>query len=146
MPELLEFPRMIFKTWILLIAGSTAAVASKFTVTVENLRGGNGKVRVLLFAQSDGFPDQPGPAAARAEATAVKGSLEIKFHHLKTGRYAIAVLHDEDSDGKLATNFIGIPKEGVGVSGPLGNSKPAFDQCLVQVKQGGNQRIRIKYW
>lgn len=137
---------MIFRIWMLLAAGCGAAFASEFTVTVENLRGNKGAVRVLLFTQSDGFPDQPARAAARAEAAAVKGSLTFKFHHLKAGRYAIAVLHDEDSDGKLATNFIGIPKEGVGVSGELGNSKPDFNKCLVPVKQGANQKIRLKYW
>ena len=137
---------MIFKIWMLLIAGSGAAFASEFTVTVENLRGNKGAVRVLLFAQPDGFPDQPGRAAARAEATAAKGGLTFKFHHLKPGRYAIAVLHDEDSDGKLATNIFGIPKEGVGVSGELGNSKPDFNKCLVQVRHGGGQKVRMKYW
>jgi len=32
------------------------------------------------------------------------------------GTYAIACYHDENDNGKLDTNFLGIPKEGTGAS------------------------------
>jgi uncharacterized protein (DUF2141 family) len=31
------------------------------------------------------------------------------------GDYAISVFHDENSNGKLDRNFMGMPKEGVGI-------------------------------
>jgi uncharacterized protein (DUF2141 family) len=32
------------------------------------------------------------------------------------GTYAVAVVHDEDGDGRLDARFLGIPKEGIGAS------------------------------
>jgi len=38
------------------------------------------------------------------------------FPGVAPGRYAVSVFHDENSNGKMDTNFIGIPREGVGAS------------------------------
>lgn len=38
------------------------------------------------------------------------------FSNGEAGRYAVAVWHDPDSDGKLDTNFLGIPSDAVGSS------------------------------
>lgn len=38
------------------------------------------------------------------------------FSGIAPGTYAVALFHDENGNGKLDTNFLGIPREGVGVS------------------------------
>lgn len=38
------------------------------------------------------------------------------FENIPTGTYAIAVIHDENMNGKLDANWLGIPKEGYGFS------------------------------
>jgi uncharacterized protein (DUF2141 family) len=38
------------------------------------------------------------------------------FASVAPGTYAVALFHDENDNGKLDTNFVGIPREGVGVS------------------------------
>jgi uncharacterized protein (DUF2141 family) len=38
------------------------------------------------------------------------------FSGIAPGTYAVALFHDENGDGKLDTNFMGVPREGVGVS------------------------------
>jgi uncharacterized protein (DUF2141 family) len=40
----------------------------------------------------------------------------IVFKDLPYGNYAIALLHDEDKNGELTKNFIGMPKEGFAFS------------------------------
>ncbi len=42
--------------------------------------------------------------------------MRVNFAGIAPGRYAVTAQHDEDGDGKLKTNFIGMPKEGVGIS------------------------------
>ncbi len=56
------------------------------------------------------------------------------FTGLPTGNYAIAILHDENDDMKMNTNFLGLPKEGYGFSnnvmgafGPPGYNKANFN-------------------
>lgn len=134
--------RILF-TWAL---GSALAFGGEFTVEIRNLRNDRGMVRALLFAGPAGFPDQAAQAAAKAEARAAKGPFKLVFKDVKPGRYALAVLHDENSDGKADVNFIGIPREGVGVSGVIGNSKPVFAKCVIDVTAGGSAVVAMKYW
>ena len=71
-----------------------------------------------------------------------------EFPGLNTGTYAISVFHDENSNGKLDTNFMGIPREGVGASN---NAKghfgpPKFDAAAFQYSVGRiDLKITINY-
>ncbi len=38
------------------------------------------------------------------------------FEDIPPGTYALAVIHDENMNGKLDTNWLGVPKEGYGFS------------------------------
>jgi uncharacterized protein (DUF2141 family) len=136
------FGRMMFS----LVLASLPAAGGEFTVDVHGLRNDRGLVRALVFAGPAGFPDKSGSATAKVEAKAVKGALKLVFKDVKPGRYAVSVLHDEDSDGKAGVSFIGIPKEGVGVSGVMGNGKPAFAKCVIDVAPGGSVAVNLRYW
>jgi uncharacterized protein (DUF2141 family) len=62
--------------------------------------------------------------------------------------YAVSAFHDENSNGNLDTNFMGIPREGVGASnnakGHLG--PPKFEAAAFQFSGGKlNLKITIKY-
>jgi len=39
-----------------------------------------------------------------------------EFPGVAAGTYAVSAFHDENSNGKLDRNFMGIPREGVGAS------------------------------
>jgi uncharacterized protein (DUF2141 family) len=56
----------------------------------------------------------------------------LTISELRIGSYAIRVFHDQNSNGKLDTNLIGIPKERFGFSnnvmGQFG--PPAFEEQL----------------
>lgn len=62
------------------------------------------------------------------------------FQDLKPGKYAIMVFHDENEDGELKTNFIGMPKEGVGTSNNH-QGIPSFRKCQFEIK--GNKELGI---
>jgi len=44
------------------------------------------------------------------------GEAVCAFESIPHGSWAVAVHHDEDGDGEMKTNFIGLPKEGWGTS------------------------------
>ena len=58
----------------------------------------------------------------------------MSFPGIAPGTYAVSVYHDENSNDKLDTNFLGIPREGVGASnnahGHMG--PPKFDSAKFQ--------------
>jgi len=85
-------------------------------VVVNNLRNKTGQVGFFLFNSADAFPGHTEKALLSGFVKIVGNSVEYTFTNLAMGSYAVYVFHDEDNDRKLNTNFIGMPKEGIGVS------------------------------
>jgi uncharacterized protein (DUF2141 family) len=89
------------------------------TVSVTNVSSDKGAVIVCVFNSADAFPQKPNLAYKCTTTNAKKGTMDIKIDGIKPGEYAIAVHHDKNNDGKVNTNFLGIPTE------PMGASKDA---------------------
>ena len=60
--------------------------------------------------------------------------MTVRFNNLAPGSYVASVQHDEDGNGKLKTNFIGMPKEGIGLSNNPGGI-PALGTVAVPVRR-----------
>lgn len=123
----------------LLLPGSGPAMAAGLSVSVTGLRSGDGQVRVALYNAPKGFPAKAKRAVALRACTPADGGCSVNFADLAPGTYAVSAYHDEDNDGKMKTNFIGIPREGVGVSnnakGRMG--PPKFKDAAVQLPAEG---------
>lgn len=66
---------------------------------------------------------------------------------LPPGEYALSVYQDVDDDGKLARNFVGIPKEPAGLSNNVRPKfgPPKFRDAMFTVGDGPvEQRIRLQ--
>jgi uncharacterized protein (DUF2141 family) len=126
---------------------SCACEAADLTITVSGLRSDRGQVLLCIFSADSSdkaeFPDcAKGRAARSAKAAILGGKVVMTFSGLKDGVYAVAIIHDENGNGQLDTNFLGIPAEGVGVStNPRVFGKPHFEQGQFNIK--GNTAITI---
>src|SRR5512135_3554599 len=86
-------------------------------VKVLNIRNSAGTVACALFESSAGFPTEYLRFATNIMAIKVRDKqARCDFEDIPPGTYALAVIHDEDMNGKLNTNLLGIPKEGYGFS------------------------------
>jgi uncharacterized protein (DUF2141 family) len=85
-------------------------------VVVNNMKNKTGQIGFFLFNSADAFPNHTEKALLSGFVKITGNSVEYTFTNVTMGTYAIYVFHDEDNDKKLTTNFIGMPKEGVGVS------------------------------
>ena len=121
------------------MTAATAAYSAELTVTVDGVRSDDGKVMVALHIPKTEvtFPDGAGTVAAQWRV-ARSGSMQFVFSGLPSGRFAVAVFHDENSNDALDTNLLGIPKEGYafsenarGFAGP-----PSFDAAAVEIVSG----------
>lgn len=75
------------------------------------------------------------------------GTHALRLDGLPRGGYAIAVIHDENGNGKLDT-FAGIPREGFGFSRnpPVRFGPPRFAAARFTIDHDGvKQEIRMKY-
>jgi uncharacterized protein (DUF2141 family) len=68
-----------------------------------------------------------------------------QFNDIPPGVYAVAVFHDENANGKLDKNFLGIPREGYGASNNVRPkmSAPAFKDAAFTVKAGATTTLSI---
>lgn len=122
-----------------------AAGPATLDVTVTGIRSTKGALSVCVMPDKTGFPACEKVGAATKQRVAISGgTMQVRFTGLATRSYAITAFHDEDGDGKLKTNFIGIPREGVGVSGSAGGI-PSFSKSAIPVGPGTKVTLAMRY-
>jgi uncharacterized protein (DUF2141 family) len=118
-------------------------------VEIRNLRNDKGIVRCALFESAAGFPGKLEKAVAGLAVTARGGQARCDFEAVAPGRYAVAVFHDENANGKFDLKLYGVPKEGYGASN---NPKPRVgpprfaDAHFEHGERGSNLQIELHYW
>jgi uncharacterized protein (DUF2141 family) len=118
-------------------------------ITISNIRSNNGKVNISLFAKSDGFPSTVEKALAVQSVAIQKNQVSVRFDNLPFGTYAVACLHDENGNGKMDTNLVGIPKEGYGASNNAVNkfSAPKFEAAKFPFNAAVmSVNFKMHYW
>ncbi|SRR5579884_994801 len=83
---------------------------------IEGLRSDRGQVVCALFDAANDFPKRINRAFARTAVHIASGRATCEFPRVPAGVYAVSVFHDENLNGRLDTNWLGIPREGVGAS------------------------------
>ena len=114
-----------------LVSISTAETRDRIKVDVVGLRSADGDVKCALFSGAEGFPADSSKATETTSGPIHDGTAECDFDRLPVGEYGISVYHDENSNGQLDRNFVGIPKEGVGASNDAAGTfgPPPFDHA-----------------
>jgi uncharacterized protein (DUF2141 family) len=115
-------------------------------IRILDIRNSTGAVACALFESPEGFPSEFLQSATNIMMIKIRDTqARCDFLDIPPGTYALAVIHDENMDGKLGTNWIGVPKEGYGFSNDakavLG--APSFDAASFPY-DGKNLELTIK--
>ena len=123
---------------------SNTSNTNTIKVDVVGLHNNDGEVYCALYSSADGFPDGFAKAAKTTTAKITNEQAVCEFPAVTPGEYAISVYQDENSNGKLDRNFMGMPKEGVGASNDAKGSfgPPKFADARFSYK-GGPQELTI---
>ena len=118
-------------------------------VNILDIRNSTGKVACALFESSDGYPREFVKSATNIAMLEIRDTqARCHFLDIPPGTYALAVIHDENLDGKLGTNWLGIPREGYGFSNDASATfgAPGFDAASFEYDgQGLDMTIRLNY-
>ena len=120
------------------LAGAVAApaLAANLAIEVRGIRSGDGRLYVAVHASESkaAFPAGTGSVAA-IQRRAQAGALRFVLQDLPPGRYAVNAFHDENDNGELDTNLLGIPTEGFGFANDPDASlgPPDFEAAAVNV-------------
>ena len=99
------------------LAAAQASACPGMHVQVLNIRNSTGTVDCALFESPEGFPTEALRSATQVMVIKVRQTqARCDFADIPPGTYALAVFHDENMNGTLDTNWLGIPTEGYGFS------------------------------
>ena len=141
---------------VLLVLFTPPVAASELRITVEDIRSPHGTILIGLYdsletftraielADKDGFLNDPNRFAAVALRANAAMKSAVVLTNLDPGPYTIILFHDENGNGKLDKNALGVPTEPYGfsnnVQGFLG--PPAFSKAVMQIN-AGDKAVRI---
>ena len=121
------------------------AAAGTVTITVTDLRNSEGVVRACMTTVESVFPRCAKDPNSHRTVVPAGETVTIRFNNVRPGEYAIALLHDENEDGK-ANRVLGMaPREGFGFSrdAPVRMAPPEWDDAVFTVGTA-SQRVTIK--
>jgi uncharacterized protein (DUF2141 family) len=106
---------LVFMAGVSAGRSSQAEPAARGTLVVEltGFRNDQGQLLLRLFDSERGYPKDAARAVRQLKQRIEGGRVLLSLADLPFGAYAIGCVHDENGDGTLNTNLLGIPKEGV---------------------------------
>ena len=87
--------------------------AIEIKVDIINVPTDKGQVIVKLYKSEENYLKIP---EAVKMAAIIEGKATVLFEDIGKGEYAIAVIHDENGNGKFDFTFFGMPKEDAAAS------------------------------
>ncbi len=119
-------------------------------VQIENVRTTEGVLRMGFYIPTDNFPDEPHRSPVFSKIHMQEDVVTDTIKNITPGTYAITLLDDTNSNGKMDYTFLGMPKEGFGFSNdarPKLLKSPDFESCSFEVTQGINRiSFRVQYF
>ncbi len=116
-------------------------------IKVTGIRSPKGKIWVNVFKDAASYDNEkPFKKLAFDKKGITNGTLNISCE-LESGIFGFTIVDDENDNGKIDKNFIGIPKEGFGFSNFFMEKmkKPKFDDFKVDLTTQPKIVIRVKY-
>ena len=118
------------------------------TIEVKELQNSKGIVQFELYNKEVSIPDEDYKKCYKIlKAEIANGSSTITFHDIPKGKYAVNILHDENSNGKIEKGFI-LPLEGIGFSNyqSIGlSNRPNFEKASFILNSNKVLMIRMVY-
>ncbi|MBE7634864.1 DUF2141 domain-containing protein [Tenacibaculum finnmarkense genomovar ulcerans] len=138
-------PKIILTVFFILTGILNSISQEKHTITVyfEGMKSDKGNLYVAIYNHKKDFLKEP-----------IKGKIikisdkkaTLVFENMIAGTYAISTFHDVNDNKKMDTNFIGIPKEPIGISNDAKGfmGPPKYKDAKFDVIQSIKMTIRIK--
>ena len=112
------------------------ALAAELAIEVRGVRSDAGRIYVAVHTPRTGeeFPYSEGAFAGTFQR-AHAGDMRFVLRDVPPGRYAVNAFHDENGNGDLDANVLGIPTEGYGFANdpPTSFGPPKFEEAAVTV-------------
>lgn len=99
----------------LLAQNNQTEKTGKLTVVITGLENDDGEVLITVSNSREDY-ESDDPSFIWVNVIIENRKAEYTFEELPFGEYGIKLFHDENMDGELDSNFLGIPTEDYGFS------------------------------
>lgn len=89
---------------------SGAVTAADLSVAVSGLKTSDGRLMINVVTAEEQMADASDALASMMLSASTEG-VSFTLHNLPAGTYGIQLFHDENNNGELDANLLGIPKE-----------------------------------
>jgi uncharacterized protein (DUF2141 family) len=132
----------------LLVVGPSPAFSEstgKLMVDISGFPSSDGYAMVALTNSNESYKGGEDAAIAKTKTMVVGQKAQVIFTNLPYGWYGISLYHDENNNGKMDKNMMGIPKEAYGFSNNAKGffGKPDYKDVKFELKSSEKQ-IDIK--
>jgi uncharacterized protein (DUF2141 family) len=137
------------KMVILFLIFSMHLTAQSITVNITGIRNNKGVLRLAFYMDEESFnKDTPLYEKIFSKENIKSKTFSVEFLDIPKGVYGIAVLDDENNNGKMNYSFFGLPKEGFGFSNyyHTGMKRPKFNDFKFHFKEDLIVEIVIRYF
>ncbi len=102
-------------------------------VEVSGVRTGRGHVLVAICTRAEFLKEHCG---FKGSTEAQPGTVTVRVAGVPPGTYAVQAWHDENDNGRIDRDLIGIPTEGIGLSrnAPIRLGPPSFEDAAFTVE------------
>ena len=116
------------------------------SVTIKDIKTPNGQILMGIYKDDVSFDKELPYKKVQAFKTKISNGILLVEVKLEPGKYGISLMDDENFNGKMDYNFIGIPKEGFGFSNyyHTGLTKPKLKSFLFEVIENKNTKVEVK--
>ena len=118
------------------------------TISITNMRNHDGVVRACMTRDANRFPRCQDASQGYRVVVPAGEAATLRFDNVAPGTYAIALLHDENDNGKADRVLGMMPREGFGFSNdaPVNMGPPDFTDAAINVGATSlRQTIRMRY-
>lgn len=118
-------------------------------ISFSNIKEAKGSLYVGIYASESDFLKEEKACFKKIIPVTATGNLDLEVPELAAGTYAVSCFHDVNGNGKMDTNFLGIPAEPYGFSN---NARPTFraprwDEAKFEIKADSTRIcIRLEKW
>ena len=134
------------KIGIITINIKKTSVPILISVSIKDIKTPNGQILMGIYKDDISFDKELPYKKVQAFKTKISNGTLLVEVKLEPGKYGISLMDDENFNGKMDYNFIGIPKEGFGFSNYYhsGLTKPKLKLFLFEVIENKNTKVEVK--
>lgn len=134
--------------FLLFLFLSISAQSQVLSLEIIDIKSDKGTILLSLYNGEKGFPYQNTSSIKQFVVQPNQGKVTLVVKDLPPGEYAFALFHDVDGNGKLSTNFLGIPKEGYAFSNNAFNrfGVPKYKDASFLLRSDVSQKITLRYF